>query len=255
MALKGFKILAAMVFAGLLSSCSVYTHTMTVEVRKPSRSTLDMAGKSISVVCVSDKPYSDTSYLAQVSAAFVNTLEKEYFAGKQDIDIYSVMSADTTAYASKDSLVNFVIKNETDIVIMLQEHKLYAYDSLNSKDRVVAFPYSHTKLSAENVGKRAAGPFMSTWGQESYSFYFYDSGEWLETAIALDSDYDWKKAMDSWMSLLNTKNMEKKACAEYNIALACYMLGDKKLALEWLDLCDKDFQLSLSPGLRKRIIE
>jgi hypothetical protein len=48
--------------------------------------------------------------------------------------------------------------------------------------------------------------------------------------------------------------MMKRASAEYNIAVACYMLGDFDLALEWLDRSDADNKLpTLSDGLRKRI--
>ena len=46
----------------------------------------------------------------------------------------------------------------------------------------------------------------------------------------------------------------KKACAEYNIAVACYMLGDYALALEWLDRSDADNNMpTLSDAMRKRI--
>jgi len=45
----------------------------------------------------------------------------------------------------------------------------------------------------------------------------------------------------------------KRACAEYNISVACYMLGDYTLALEWLDLSDKDNKLPISDAMRKRI--
>ena len=66
--------------------------------------------------------------------------------------------------------------------------------------------------------------------------------------------YDWKGAMDIWLEFLSTKDMMKKASAEYNIAVACYMLGEFDLALEWLDRSDADNKLpTLSDGLRKRI--
>jgi hypothetical protein len=45
----------------------------------------------------------------------------------------------------------------------------------------------------------------------------------------------------------------KRACAEYNISVACYMLGDYPLAIEWLDLADKENKLPISDALRKRI--
>lgn len=59
--------------------------------------------------------------------------------------------------------------------------------------------------------------------------------------------------MDIWMQLLSTNDLMKRACAEYNISVACYMLGDYQLAIEWLDLSDKENKLPISDALRKRI--
>lgn len=108
-------------------------------------------------------------------------------------------------------------------------------------------------IQAYQLGSVAASNFLSTWKQDAYSFYYYPGGEWLDIAEILAYDYDWRKAMVGWLKLQDTKNMQKKACAEYNIALACHMLGMQQLAGEWLDRADSHFSLSLSDGLRKRI--
>ena len=59
--------------------------------------------------------------------------------------------------------------------------------------------------------------------------------------------------MDIWMRLLDTGNMLKRACAEYNIAAACCIMGEKELAVQWLDRADADYQLPYSSTLRSRI--
>ena len=60
--------------------------------------------------------------------------------------------------------------------------------------------------------------------------------------------------MDLWFGLLDTNDPMKRSCAEYNIALACYMLGDYNLAGQWLERSDKDNKLpNMSDALRKRI--
>ena len=65
---------------------------------------------------------------------------------------------------------------------------------------------------------------------------------------------EWKAAIDIWLAELDTSDLMKKACAEYNIAVACYMLGDYALALEWLDRSDSDNKMpTLSDAMRKRI--
>ena len=66
--------------------------------------------------------------------------------------------------------------------------------------------------------------------------------------------YDWKGAMDQWFLLLNSNDPLRRSCAEYNIAVACYMLGDYSLASQWLDRSDADSKLpNMSDNLRKRI--
>ena len=57
--------------------------------------------------------------------------------------------------------------------------------------------------------------------------------------------------MDGGRRPLSTKNMEKKACAEYNIATGCVMLGDLDLTTRWLDRADSDCTLSLSGPLKR----
>ena len=93
-----------------------------------------------------------------------------------------------------------------------------------------------------------------TWKAENYTIYYYDSEPW-DSAAQYAYEYDWSAAMKLWMNTLNTKNPEKRSCAEFNIATACYMLGDLDLALRWLNQSDKDDKKPSSATLRKRIEE
>ena len=154
--------------------------------------------------------------------------------------------------------------------------KLYAYDSMNKEDKVFLFTgsstvsprvYSDGKDSREETvakfttaigneawkaGKEVSESFASEWKHEQYSLLYFDSDKWYEALILADR-YEWKAAADIWMSLLTSKDIMKKACAEYNIAVSCYMLGDIPLAKKWLDLADSHNKVYLSDGLRKRI--
>ena len=102
------------------------------------------------------------------------------------------------------------------------------------------------------AGQEIAGAFLSQWTPEQYSIICYETDMWYQ-ALSMADSYRWKDAMDIWMDLLDTQDVLKRSCAEYNIALACYMLGDYSLALQWLDRSDSDSAVSLSPSLRKRI--
>ena len=85
-----------------------------------------------------------------------------------------------------------------------------------------------------------------------YTFIYFESDGWDAASQAAYS-YKWKEAIEEWMKLLETNNTLKRSCAEFNIATACYLLGDNELALKWLDRSDADYPVSLSSGLRKRI--
>lgn len=154
--------------------------------------------------------------------------------------------------------------------------KLYCYDGMNKDDKVQAFGgtsiahpqvYSNGRddstiatskawksLSPEgwDAGVMVADSFKSQWKHEQYSIVYYDTEKWYD-ALGLAEQYDWKGAMDIWMQLLSTNDLMKRACAEYNLSVACYMLGDYTLASEWLDLSDKDNKLPISEAMRKRI--
>ena len=117
--------------------------------------------------------------------------------------------------------------------------------------------WDNISSEAERVGMQATGNFLSTWKTERYTLYYYDSADnnWDKASQAA-YEYRWQEAIKLWCKILqNTKNHEKKACLCYNIATACYMLGDYTLAISWLDTADKECELSLSPGLRTRIAQ
>ncbi len=154
--------------------------------------------------------------------------------------------------------------------------KLYCYDGMDKADKVrsyggttMASPtvYSDGKddstiavrkawkaLGAEgwNAGLEVSEAFKSQWKHEQYSILYYESEKWYD-ALALAENYQWKSAMDIWLELLDTNDLMKRSCAAYNLATACYMLGDYPLAAAWLNRSDADNKLPISDALRKRI--
>lgn len=154
------------------------------------------------------------------------------------------------------------------------ETRLYAFDSMSGSDSVYVwkiakelkgavystsvdeFPdkvWQSISLPAEQVGIAAARIFLPQWKNESVSFVYYESPYKWHQASELVCDYRFDEAIKLWIKLLDTNNMLRRSCAEYNIAMACYLLGDIPLAEKWLNRSDEDYPLSLSAGLRKRI--
>jgi len=155
--------------------------------------------------------------------------------------------------------------------------KMNVYNSLDTLDRVLAYSGSSsvrcdvyndgtpnmveknfwdTSVSeAVKVGAKAAASFLNTWKTESYTFYYYETmGTAWDEASQAAYEYRWSDAVRKWTAIFkDSGDSRKKACAAYDIATACYMLGEYPLALQWLDMADSLCSLSLSPGLRKRI--
>ncbi|MDE6870737.1 MAG: hypothetical protein K2O58_02820 [Bacteroidales bacterium] len=154
--------------------------------------------------------------------------------------------------------------------------RLYAYDAMNVKDTVFVFNGRSTAKSpvytsgdetdaamAEKamrsmdepgytVGRQSANIFLSTWDKANFTLYYYGSEEWYEASQAA-YDYNWKKAMDIWMSMLGTKDLQKRSCLEYNLSVVNCILGQKSLAEQWLDRSDADYRLPESANLRIKI--
>ena len=153
--------------------------------------------------------------------------------------------------------------------------KLYGFDSLSGSDTVRVWTgtrmlsanmeailgrqaaadslWNRIGSSAENLGEVSARTFAPVWKEETYTFIYYESPEAWLAAAQYASDYKWNEAMKVWISLLDTNNTMKRSCAEYNIATACFLMGDNELALKWLNSSDEDYPISLSKALRKRI--
>ena len=170
--------------------------------------------------------------------------------------------SDATAYISRAS--------------MPYTMKLFCFDGMDQKEQVKTFGgtsvarpdvYSDGKRTSKelmdkamkeidkegwNAGVLVADSFKSQWKHEQYSIVYYETERWYNALLRAE-DYDWKGAMDIWLELLDSRDLMKRSCAEFNISVACYMLGDYHLASQWLDRSDEDNKLPISDAMRKRI--
>lgn len=107
---------------------------------------------------------------------------------------------------------------------------------------------------ADVVGQRISRRFLSNWIKECFSFYYFDTGSepWIE-GIANIMDGKFSAAVDSWSKLVKRGDAAHRACACYNIAQAFYLMEDYELSQRWLQEAEKLENVSLAPGLRKRL--
>ena len=260
-------------FSILISSCVPYRHAVQVEMRYPSKSGVELSGKIISVVYLDSGNLTADTFNASLAQGFATELENDYATGEGSIGVYSLQDRGGK-YHQKDTLVNLLMDTGCDAVFLFDKVgmtpigenttkvsiKLYCFDAMNKDEKVFSFVGNKVvDLAVDDLSEEAfktgavvADTFKSQWKHEQYSIVYYENEQWYN-ALTKAQAYDWKGAMDIWMGLLSTKDRYKRACAEYNIAVACYMLGDYTLASEWLDSSDKDNKLPVSDALRKRI--
>lgn len=260
-------------------SCTPQAFSVLVDKSKPSESGIDMVGKSVCIVYVKDGQVRDSVFSSNFCDGFAQGLERRLFNGKKAVEVFSVEKNAGTQYGSKDDMVNLVIETNSDVVLFLDTpmlstsnegeksciYTVYAYDSMGKNDSVLEFRRSD-KLTdtgdgeelfasdAQYMGFDFSKRFEAQWEKRQYSFIYFDSmrSVWTD-AIEAVSYQNWQKAIDIWMPLAEEDSGQMASCASYNVALACHLLGEDKLALEWLDHSDKIYPVSLSAGLRKRI--
>lgn len=107
---------------------------------------------------------------------------------------------------------------------------------------------------ADIVGQRISRRFLSTWITESFSFYYFDAGSdpWIDGILQV-MDGKFAAAVDCWTKVVKRGDATHRACACYNIAQAFYLMEDYELSMRWLQEAEKLENVSLAPGLRKRL--
>ena len=173
----------------LLASCGPLSYTVGVELRQPTRSGLELSGKTLSVAYLDDGNPLDSTFIASVSEGFAQRLESEYFGGEPLIQIFNIDKVPGADYSSRDSVINVLMDTGTDVVFVFDSPvlgdvslsapqkvetpvvrdssylveasipyslRLYVYDSMNSADKV--FTYS---------GSAVANPVAYTGGNET----------------------------------------------------------------------------------------
>lgn len=256
----------------LAASCAPSRHAIHLEMRYPSKSGLDLAGKVVSVVYLENDDETANQFNEGIADAFASALEKDYGTGEGSIGIYRMRNSDGAKYATRDSLLNLLVDTDADAVFLFDTLKLgpvlndgstqftmslYCFDGMDKEEKVHTYKGTSTAVLANGAGRagaQIASSFKSQWKSEQYSLMYYDNENWY-SALDRAEVYDWKGAMDIWMTFLSSSDPLRRSSAAYNIATACYMLGDYGLAAEWLDYSDKESKLTHSDNLRKRINE
>lgn len=267
------KALAAAFAVSALVSCSPQLYNMSVGMRQPSASGLDLTGKNVAIVY----PYGLTREEMQLTGSMADELASRLDAAYPESDstrLYTVQYTDNFQdMASADSLVNLVLKTDADVVFLLGhpaefsggyrtgEFKLplYCYDSLGGEKAGVktfmvrADAGPDAELSGKNIGGRISSSFVPSWNEEEFGIWYTEDGTW-NSALIKATEFRWNEAVKDWMALLEKqKDPSFRARLEYNIGLGCFMMGNGPLALEWLEQSQKEEAGEITSALVARV--
>lgn len=269
------RILFIVIAVVMIVSCGPSRHAIYVEMRHPSKSGLELTGKKISTVYYKGGDLQENQVIDSLAAGFARALEDDYQSGKGSVVIADLYRAHGD-YTSRDSLISLLINNGGDVVFLFDvtfgntatngirqmKVSMYCYDGMNKEDVVKSYvgnallqysTYGEMLTEAIKAGSHIGETFKAQWKHEQYSIAYYDSAQWIEALVRAEQ-FDWKGAMDIWFEFLDSTDPLKRASAEYNIAVACYMLGDFELAKLWLDRSDAENKMpTLSDAMRKRL--
>lgn len=182
-----------------LASCAPQAFVVNPEMRAPSKSGLNLSGKSMAVVYLTDGNPRDTTFNSFFTTGFATRLEEDYFGGNQEVDLLKMKYHRGGDYASKDSLVNLVMDSGKDVVFLFERPafgsptvsepmkvtdrnlpadsayvstvkipfttKVYVYDSMNKEDKVLAYSGSKDiSVNAYGNGKASKAELaLSAW--------------------------------------------------------------------------------------------
>ncbi len=158
---------------------------------------------------------------------------------KTTLDVYDSMSQDRVYHYTGSAVLRPRVYN----------------NGLLSQDALQALAQRSLAEEAERVGERLSARFVSTWVTENFSFYYIDnarSDEWIQALMEV-MDGHMAAAIDIWSKLVKHGSTTSRACAAYNIAQAFFLLEDYELSGRWLAQAEKMENVSLAPGLRKRL--
>ena len=244
-------------------SCGPSRYMIDVEMRHKSEAGIDLTGKNITVAYPTASDSQFGTYIESLADGFAWNIQDQY---KQTIDAVGVypLEGSGSQYASRDSLVNILLKTGSDVVFLFDKVdygtiSLRCYDAMNHEDKMLSYATKPNMLIEDpskdatqgwDQGKNLVESFIPQWKHEQYSIYYFNTDKWLQALEKADM-YDWKGAMDIWFTFLDSNDPLKRSCASFNIATACFRSGDHPFAIAWLYPSHKLHKLQRTSILRE----
>ena len=160
------------------TSCDPQAFSMNIEMSYPSKSGLSLTGKSIAVFCLDSEESKDSVFTDYLLNGFASTIEKNYYAGQQSVNLYKVKKQPDGNYASVDSLSNLVMKSGDDVVFLFD-----------------APEFGNVSISEKEVSASDTALFYTASVPMKLRLYAYDSMGKIDTGRAAWSAAGMKQYM------------------------------------------------------------
>lgn len=165
-------------------ACGPSRHAVHVEMRHPSKSGIELSGKTISVVHLENENIFNNILSEGIADGLAYALEQDYGTGEGSVGIYRMRVVPGGNYSSRDTLVNLLMDTGSDVIFLVDtlsvglmtmggpssvaspsspdssyvstgnlpfRMKLYCFDAMNSDEKVydysgssVAVPYAYS---------------------------------------------------------------------------------------------------------------
>ena len=199
----------------MLSSCGPSRHAIYVEMRQPSKSGIEFAGKNIAVVHLDNGNTLGSPLSEGIADGLAYALEQDYGTGEGSVGIYRMPVTKGADYASKDTLVTLLMDTGSDVLFLIDTLavgnmtmggaasvasaaspdssyistgslpftvKLFCYDAMNKDDKVKAIRFLNE-----------AGAFLVTKSTDKVAKYFGISKYTLYSYIDANKQQEEKK--------------------------------------------------------------
>ena len=113
------KIFHVFLISSLLVACGPSRHTMSVEMRNPSKSGIDLQGKSLAIVCLDNGKPLETGFAEGVADGLAASLESDYGTGEGSVGIFQMMMEPGVDYSARDTLLSLLVDTGSDVVFLI----------------------------------------------------------------------------------------------------------------------------------------
>ena len=135
------------------------------------------------------------------------------------------------------------------------------YELSLSESSVKDFIAANDSIIMTAFGQKLADHICNSWVEEEWMLIDYPDDSAWHGAYKNAMDFKWEEAIKAWIPLTEDQKPEKASYAAFNIAVACQMLGQTDLAIEWVSFARSKMDFSEARQLsqylynHKRILE